>query len=83
MIEFYKEVILKLELNKTIAIATVIEHSGSTPRGMGSKMGIMKDGSIFGTIGGGFLEADSIQKGTELIEESKKDNNNSNKNSKF
>jgi len=37
--------------------ASILEHSGSTPRSSGARMIIRQDNSIFGTIGGGLLEA--------------------------
>ncbi len=37
----------------TLALATIIKTSGSTPRKAGSKMVILPDGQIKGTIGGG------------------------------
>ncbi len=39
------------------ALATIISHKGSTPRTSGSKMMVLADGSIHGTIGGGLVEA--------------------------
>jgi len=39
------------------ALATIIRHKGSTPRTSGSKMMVLADGSIHGTIGGGLVEA--------------------------
>ena len=39
------------------ALATVIEVSGSVPRRVGSKMLVMPDGSIVGTVGGGKMES--------------------------
>lgn len=40
-----------------IVTATILDKSGSAPREAGTKMMILKDGSIEGTIGGGLLEA--------------------------
>lgn len=39
------------------ALATIITHTGSTPRTSGSKMIVLGDGNIHGTIGGGLVEA--------------------------
>lgn len=38
-------------------LATIIKKQGSAPRDVGTKMLIFGDGSICGTIGGGYLEA--------------------------
>lgn len=54
-----------IKLNKKAALATITRVEGSTPRKEGSMMGIVEDGRIFGTIGGGKLEA-------EVIEQAKK-----------
>lgn len=50
------------------AIATIISKKGSTPRNIGSKMIILRDGGIFGTIGGGCGEAEVIEKAFEVID---------------
>lgn len=39
-----------------IAIATITKAEGSAPRGVGTMMAVLSDGSIYGTIGGGALE---------------------------
>ena len=43
------------------AFVTIKEGSGSMPRHKGSKMIVMDDGTIAGSIGGGQLEADAIR----------------------
>ena len=35
------------------ALATIVETTGSTPRGAGAKMIICADGTSYGTVGGG------------------------------
>jgi xanthine/CO dehydrogenase XdhC/CoxF family maturation factor len=39
------------------ALATIIETSGSTPRGVGAKMIICADGTVYGSVGGGCGES--------------------------
>jgi xanthine dehydrogenase accessory factor len=56
MEEFYRAFREELEKGSRFAVATVVRVHASTPRETGAKMGIMPDGSIFGTIGGGKLE---------------------------
>lgn len=41
-----------------VALVTIVETRGSTPRKAGSRMLIMPDGKSFGTIGGGCGEAE-------------------------
>ncbi len=48
-------------------MATVLSHQGSTPRGAGSRMLILPDGEIIGTIGGGKVEAEVMQTASELF----------------
>ena len=51
---------------------TIVKKSGSSPRGMGSKMFLGEDGSSYGSIGGGSVEYEAMQHasvvtGTELV----------------
>ena len=43
------------------AIVTVVEARGSTPRGVSARMVVRTDGTIFGTVGGGAVEARAIE----------------------
>lgn len=52
---------------KDVVLATVIASSGSTPRGVGARMLINKDGRIYGTIGGGLIEYKSEQIAIEIL----------------
>lgn len=40
------------------AIVTIVSRKGSAPREVGTKMVVLKDGTMVGTIGGGCVEAD-------------------------
>ena len=57
--------------NASFAVATILTHKGSTPRTSGSKMLVLKDKTIHGTIGGGLVEALIINACIELIEQKK------------
>lgn len=50
-----------------MTMATIISRQGSAPRGMGTKMLIMRDGGIVGTIGGGCVEGNVIAKGRRML----------------
>ncbi len=56
-----------LEKGDAFVLATIVSHSGSTPRTSGSKMIVTADGRGVGTIGGGIIEAGAMQKAVELI----------------
>ena len=54
-------------LKTPAVLATVLEKSGSSPRGAGTQMLVYPDGSIAGTIGGGALEAAVMQEAAEQM----------------
>jgi xanthine dehydrogenase accessory factor len=41
-----------------VALATIVETAGSTPRGAGAKMIICVDGTLYGSVGGGCGESE-------------------------
>jgi len=49
------------------ALVTIIKRAGSAPRNVGSKMLVLADGRLIGTIGGGCVEAEVRQKALEVI----------------
>lgn len=46
-----------LETGTPFVLAAILSHQGSTPRTSGSRMVVMPDGTLLGTIGGGLVEA--------------------------
>ena len=52
---------------RSVALATVVQIAGSTPREVGSKMVVYADGRIAGTVGGGKMEALVIQEAVQAI----------------
>ena len=48
-------------------LATIVSRKGSAPRAVGTKMLILQDGRMVGTIGGGCLEAKVIARARELM----------------
>lgn len=65
---FYKKVNELIELRRKFALCTVTKTQGSTPRKEGSKMIVLEDGSIYGTVGGGAIEYDVIEKAKENLQ---------------
>ncbi|MCU0514405.1 MAG: XdhC family protein [Anaerolineae bacterium] len=59
--EVYAALLRVHEEGTPAALATVIETAGSMPRHAGSKMLVLVDGRIVGTVGGGAMEARVIQ----------------------
>ncbi|MDU0324943.1 MULTISPECIES: XdhC/CoxI family protein [Clostridium] len=61
-------IIAKLDSSsENMVLATIVEKSGSTPRGVGAKMLIIEDGGVIGTVGGGSVENAVYEKAIELI----------------
>jgi xanthine dehydrogenase accessory factor len=50
-----------------LVLVTIVSDSGSTPRTSGSKMIVYGDGQIVGTIGGGPVEGDAIDRALTLF----------------
>jgi xanthine dehydrogenase accessory factor len=53
----YPKLVELFEKDLFAVLATMIHQAGSAPRAIGTKLLIAEDGSSFGTIGGGLLEA--------------------------
>jgi xanthine dehydrogenase accessory factor len=58
-----------LDQGLTVAVATITDVKGSTPREVGAKMIIHPYGQHVGTVGGGCGEADVIRAGLDVIED--------------
>lgn len=56
------------EAGRRVALATVVDARGSTPRGVGSRMVIDPAVGLVGTIGGGCGEADVIEAARIVVE---------------
>jgi xanthine dehydrogenase accessory factor len=58
----------RLEDGEDLVQATIIKHAGSTPRSVGSKMFVRRDGSVIGSIGGGLVEFEMQKLAREIFE---------------
>lgn len=56
MIDAFKAILTALRNDQSVVRASVMQSSGSTPRGAGACMVICADGTTIGTIGGGTVE---------------------------
>src|SRR5664280_2886050 len=67
MRRLYREMVRLLEQGESFAVATIFDKVGSVPRSAGAKMVVRADGSIFGSSGGGRLEADAMRLAKEAM----------------
>ncbi len=63
----YAEMAALITEGRPFVLATVIESAGSTPQKPGSKMVVLEDGSLRGTVGGGAIEHQIIQAARALL----------------
>ena len=56
-----------LKTGESVILATILNHRGSTPRSSGARMLIRASGEIVGTIGGGLMEAQVIERVPHLF----------------
>jgi len=64
---FYQQLQSLLDEGLTVAVATIVNVKGSTPREVGAKMIIHPYGRHIGTVGGGCGEADVIRAGLDVL----------------
>lgn len=64
---FYSQLQKLLDEGLTVAVATIVQVKGSTPREVGAKMIIHPYGKHVGTVGGGCGEADVIRTGLDVL----------------
>lgn len=56
---------------QAVVMVTVSQTAGSAPRDIGAKMLVLKDGTFFGTIGGGNLEKLALEDAVKILQEGK------------
>jgi xanthine dehydrogenase accessory factor len=66
--DLYADIAALATEGRPFVLATVIESAGSTPQKPGSKMVVLGDGSLRGTVGGGAIEHQIIQAALALLE---------------
>ena len=59
-LELFEEMVRLTRRGEAFALATVIAHSGSSPRKSGAKMLVRGDGTVLGSVGGGRVELESV-----------------------
>lgn len=69
MLKFQERLGSYLREGRTLAVATIIQTRGSTPRKVGAKMIVQESGAIDFTLGGGAFEALVIEDAKEAMRE--------------
>lgn len=67
MADVYAQLKEFLDQGLSVALATITQTKGSTPRGVGTKMIVHPYGKHVGTVGGGCGEADVIRAGLDVL----------------
>lgn len=63
-----KTVCQALKSGNHVAKASILKHSGSTPRTSGARMFIFDNDTILGTVGGGLIEAEVIKYARQVLD---------------
>ena len=71
MEDLLKSAVASLRAGKSVALASLVESSGSIPMSERAKMLILEDGAVLGTIGGGCLEAEIVGTCSEVLADGK------------
>jgi xanthine dehydrogenase accessory factor len=66
-LDVYADIAQLSAAGRAFVVATVIETHGSTPQKPGSKLVVLPDGSLRGTVGGGAIEHQIIQAALSLF----------------
>jgi xanthine dehydrogenase accessory factor len=69
MENFFEKIVELKKSGEPAAFAIVIKIEGSTPRKVGAKMVVLKDGKALGTLGGGDLEKRVIEEAINAIKQ--------------
>ena len=67
-LHIYEEMVRLGRAGAPFVLATVTDHSGSSPPKAGAKMLLRQDGSILGSVGGGRVEAETIAAAKEALQ---------------
>ena len=66
-LRFYEKILEWSRAGKRVAVVSIVDTLGSTPRKPGTKMLVSDQMELFGTIGGGCVEADIIFAAREVL----------------
>lgn len=63
---------INTESEEKLILATIVKRTGSAPRDVGTKMLIYENGSIVGSVGGGWIEANVLKLAKEMFMSNRK-----------
>jgi len=63
----WQELQQALLAGETVALATVVQSTGSTPRSSGASLLLRADGAVVGAVSGGCVEADLLEAATAVL----------------
>jgi len=66
--EIYDRAVEESKKGNVSVLATIIKQAGPSPRGIGAKCLLTKDGTLIGTVGGGRLEAEVLGKAPQVLQ---------------
>ncbi|MBW1713825.1 MAG: XdhC family protein, partial [Deltaproteobacteria bacterium] len=67
MSQLVQKTLAELTAGRPVVWATIVKRSGSAPRTVGTRLLLLSDGSIRGSVGGGLLEAQVMEAGRQLL----------------
>lgn len=68
---FIRKIVHQLESGFPVELVSIVESSGSTPRGAGAMLAVFQEEPPAGTVGGGNVEYEAIQLAKKLLEQRK------------
>lgn len=68
MRNFIWQIVRGLESGQSVELVSIVEASGSTPRGAGALLAVFGDGTTCGTVGGGNVEYEAVNLAKELVQ---------------
>jgi xanthine dehydrogenase accessory factor len=69
MLAVWRAAVEQFDEGKEFVLATILSAEGSSPRHVGTRFLVCKDGKIVGTIGGGLFESDVQRAAKEALEQ--------------
>lgn len=68
MRRMFERLVRELREGRGAVLCVVVQATGSVPRGKGTKMAVLEDGTVLGTTGGGIVERRSVDLAREALE---------------